>query len=156
MHTMKRLLLAPFLLALLLLSGSSALAEDRIVLLTLRFDSASVNVESTSVVPGKLKNKQSGHSALHGLSFRVRNVDATLYAETLDDPRRTVREVFHEDGTIGRLVDERASGVTVIRFPYDSRATRIEFSSAQEVPGAARPLPLNAIPIDLSSYENKK
>lgn len=152
---MKRHWLAPVLLALLL-GSSSAHAEDRIVLLSVRFDSVGVTLESTEVVAGTLKVRGTG-SPHHSLRLRVKSSDSeVLFTASLDDPRRVVLEYPNEDGSIGRVIDEKPSAVTVIRLPYDARAERLEFEPVAATPSALKPLPLSSLSLDLSAYENKK
>lgn len=143
-------------LGTLLVGSPKAHAEDSIIFLHVRFDSAGARLDSTVVVPGKLKSK--AHATAHGdqLTFRVLGPDSTvLHSEAIDDPRFVVREYAKEDGTLGRVVEERASGVAVIRFPFDVRAARVEFTPAADAPATARVRPLGSVQLDLSEHEKK-
>lgn len=136
--------------------GPAVRAEDQIVFLRVRFDSVGVTLESTAVVEGKLKTIGAA-SVHHGLRFNVVDTDSgLLYSATADDPRRLVLEYFDEDGSIGRMTQERASAVTVIRFPFDPRAARVEFEPLPAATGAQKPLPLGSVKLDLSAHGDKK
>ncbi len=153
---MKRWWLAPIVLGALILGSSTVQAEDRIVFLRVRFDSAGVTLESTSVVSGTLKT--GGHGIANGdrVTLRVLGQNSTvLHSEAMDDPRFVVRETFNEDGTVGRVVEERPSAVTVIRFPFDARATRVEFTLPRDASAASRARPLGSVQLDLSEHEKK-
>ena len=154
---MNKVWLAPILGTLLLLGSVPANAEDRIVFLRVRFDSTGVALESTSVVPGKLKSGSDVEKSRPAVRFRVQSGDATtLHSATIEDPRYVVRETSNEDGTLQTIVEERASAVTVIRFPFDPRAARVEFALAAPPTPSSKALPLGSLQLDLSDHAGKK
>lgn len=131
--------LPPVLAICLATTARAAAPGERMLFLTLRFDSAGVVLESATVRPGHAKVPRDlalGPGFVHFLARDARG--ASLGEGSFPDPALAKTGLEYEDpdepGVI-RMLDVRPEKlIHVLRLPFDPRVTRVEFRRVRAAP----------------------